>query len=245
MQPCRRALLTALPGLLALGACGTVVPPPRAEGAPASLLDALAAGNAPNAPNAPNGGRLWRLDAGASRLRIVAFRGGTAARLGHHHLLEAGDAEGALWLPEQGLTGAQGELRTRLDALVLDDPRWRAEAGGEFNEKPLDADAIAATKRNLLSPQGLNAAAHPEVRLQLVQLTGAAPWWAATVAMTLAGRTQTYRVALAVAQGAQQLRLQGRLVLRHSEHGLAPFSILGGLLAVQDEVLLDADLRWR
>ncbi len=239
MRPRRRALLTALPGLMALGACGTVAPPPPAEGTPASLLDAVASGTS------PTGGRLWRLDASASRLRIVAFRGGTAARLGHHHLLEAGDAQGALWLPAQGLAGAQGELRTRLDALVLDDPRWRAEAGGEFNEKPLDAEAIAATKRDLLSPQGLNAAAHPEVRLQLVQLTGAAPWWAATVAVTLAGRTQTHRVALAVAQDAQQLRLQGRLVLRHTDHGLAPFSILGGLLAVQDEVLLDADLHWR
>lgn len=242
MRPRRRALLTALPGLLALGACGTVAPPPRAEGAPASLLDALAAGTA---PTGGPGGRLWRLDAQASRLRIVAFRGGAAARLGHHHLLEAGDTQGALWLPTQGLAGAQGELRTRLDALVLDDPRWRQEAGGEFNEKPLDAEAIAATKRNLLSPQGLNAAAHPEVRLQLVQLTGAAPWWAATVAVTLAGRTHTHRVALAVAQDAQQLRLQGRLVLRHTDHGLTPFTILGGLLAVQDEVLLDADLHWR
>jgi hypothetical protein len=132
-----------------------------------------------------------------------------------------------------------------LAALVLDDPRWRQEAGGEFNEKPLDADAIAATKRNLLSPQGLNAAAHPGVRLQLVQLTGAAPWWAATVAVTLAGQTHTHRVALAVAQDAQQLRLQGRMVLRHTDHGLTPFTILGGLLAVQDEVLLDADLHWR
>jgi hypothetical protein len=239
MHPRRRALLTALPGLMALGACGTVAPPPRAEGSPASLLDAVASGTS------PTGGRLWRLDASASRLRIVAFRGGTAARLGHHHLLEAGDAQGALWLPAQGLAGAQGELRTRLDALVLDDPRWRAEAGGEFNEKPLDAEAIAATRRNLLSPQGLNAAAHPEVRLQLVQLTGAAPWWAATVAVTLAGRTHTHHVALSVAHDAQQLRLQGRLVLRHTDHGLTPFTILGGLLAMQDEVLLDTDLRWR
>lgn len=242
MRPRRRALLIALPGLVSLGACGTLAPASPAESgdrAPPSLLAALAAG----AP--PAGGRLWQLDAAASRLRIVAFRGGSAARLGHHHLLEAGEAQGALWLPAQGLAGAQGELRTRLDALQLDDPRWRQEAGGEFNEKPLDAEAVAATKRNLLSPQGLNAAAHPEVRLQLVQLTGAAPWWAATVALTLAGRTQTHRVALAVAQDAQQLRLQGRLVLRHTDHGLAPFSILGGLLAVQDEVLLDADLHWR
>ncbi len=242
MTATRRALLSALPGLAALGACGTVAPPPSTEAAPASLLDAL---DALAAGRLPADGRLWRLNPQASRLRIVAFRGGSAARLGHHHLLEAGDAEGALWLPAQGLAGAQGELRTRLDALQLDDPRWRAEAGGEFNEKPLDAEAIAATKRNLLSPQGLNAAAHPEVRLQLVQLTGAAPWWAATVAVTLAGRTHTQRAALAVAQDAQQLRLQGRLVLRHTEHGLAPFSILGGLLAVQDEVVLDADLVWR
>ena len=41
------------------------------------------------------------------------------------------------------------------------------------------------------------------------------------------------------------LRVDGRLALRQSEHGIAPFSVLGGLLAVADEILVDAELSWR
>ncbi len=173
-------------------------------------------------------------------LRIVAFRGGAAARLGHHHILQAARFHAQLWLPESGLAGAQGELTVRLDELELDRPDWRAAAGGEFNEKPLDAEAIAATHRNLL--RALNADAHPEVSLHLRQLGGATPWWTAEVDLRLNGQIQTYRMPLAVEQGAERLRLQGRLLLRHSDHGLQAFSLLGGLLAVQDAVVLEWDL---
>jgi hypothetical protein len=222
--------------LSTLGACASGPPSkPSATSAlalPASLIDGPA----------PSGGRLWRADTAQSVLRIVAFRGGKAPQLGHHHILQAGRFEGALWLPDKGLAGAQGELRVPLAELVVDDPAWRAAAGGEFNEKPVDEAARAGTLRNLLSPQGLNAGAHPAVRLQLLQLTGAAPWWVADVALTLAGVARSYTLGLRVTATAERLRLQGELALRQTVHGLQPYSVLGGLLAMQDEVLLSLDL---
>jgi hypothetical protein len=44
---------------------------------------------------------------------------------------------------------------------------------------------------------------------------------------------------------AQTLRTAGRLPLRHADLGLQPFSVLGGLLAVREELVLDFDLHWR
>lgn len=224
----RRSLLAA--GLLA--GCSST-PAPTEETATSGLLD--------RPP--PAGGRLWRLDGAASRLRAVAFRAGAAARLGHHHLLEAREARGLLWLPAQGLSGAEGEIAIPLASLQLDDPAWRREAGGEFDEKPLSDEDRAATKRNLLA--SLQAERHPELRLRLHRLLGAAPWWAAELLVTLAGRSTTQRVALRVLQGSDRLDLDGRLLLRHADHGLRPFQVLGGLLAVADEILVDAQLAWR
>jgi hypothetical protein len=194
-------------------------------------------------PEAPNGGRIWRLDLSSSQLRMVAFRGGTAARLGHHHILQATTAEGWLWLPEQGLTGARGELRVPLADLAIDDPNWRREAGGEFNEKPVSGDDIAGTRRNLLA--SLQAQQHASVALSLRSLRGAVPWWVAEVAVNLAGREAIYPVSLAVQASADKLQTEGRLALRQSAHGLQPYSVLGGLLAVQDDVVLDFRLSWR
>jgi hypothetical protein len=42
-----------------------------------------------------------------------------------------------------------------------------------------------------------------------------------------------------------KLQTEGRVVLSQSQHGLQPYSVLGGLLAVQDEVVLDFRLSWR
>jgi len=225
----KRRRLLAAPLLLA----GCASAPPAPEAWPAGLLDLPP----------PAGGRLWRLDPGASRLRAVSFRAGAMARVGHHHLLQAGDARGLLWLPAQGLAGAQGELAVPLAGLQVDEPGWRADAGGEFDEKPLSADDRAATKRNLLT--SLQADRHPELRLQLRSLLGAAPWWVAEIGVLLGGRATRHRVALRVQLADGALRVDGRLALRQSEHGIAPFSVLGGLLAVADEILVDAELSWR
>lgn len=228
----RRRALLSLPGL---GLVGCAAPPSarQAEALPKQWLPAAL----------PPGGQRWRADPAASRLRIVAFRGGAMARLGHHHILQATDFEAQLWLPAQGLQGAQGALSVRLDQLELDRPEWRAAAGGEFNEKPVDAEAIAGTRRNLLT--ALQAQTHPEVWLQLRSLRGAAPWWLAEVRLWLAGQAADYWLPLQVTRSDKSLQLRGALVLQHSRHGLAPFSLLGGLLAVQDAVQLDCELLLR
>jgi hypothetical protein len=219
----RRLALLGLPALLA--GCASAPTPPSATDVGAAPEGAL------------------HLDRAASLLRIVAFRGGSAPRLGHHHILQAAQAEGWLWLPEQGLAGARGLLRVPLAMLQLDDPDWRRAAGGEFDEKPLSPEDIAATRRNLLS--ALQAEAHPLVSLELRALRGAAPWVIAEVAVRLAGREALYTLPLDLRREGDALRAKGRLLLRHSAHGLAPYSILGGLLAVQDEVLLAFDLLFR
>ncbi len=224
----RRTLLAA--GVLA--GCASA-PPAPSETLPPGLLD--------RPP--PTGGRLWRLDVEASRLRAVVFRAGAAARLGHHHLIEARNARGLLWLPAQGLAGAEGEIAVPLAELQLDDPAWRREAGGEFDEKPVSDEDRAGTKRNLL--RSLQAQQHPELRLQLRRLGGAAPWWSAELAVSLAGRSALHRAALRVRQETERLQIDGRLLLRHGDHGLTPFSVLGGMLAVAQEIVVDAALVWR
>lgn len=224
----RRRTLLAGPALLA----GCASPPataPDAEPAPLQL---------------PPGGRAYRLDAEASRLRIVAFRAGPAARLGHHHLIEAGAASGRLWLPAQGgFAGAQGEIELPLQALRLDEPAWRREAGGEFDERPLSAEDIAATRRNLLAL--LQAEAHPRVRLRLLRLAGTPPHAVASLQLQIAGRRSTHSLALDWRSEGEGLRIAGRLPLSLQALGLQAPSVLGGLLAVADEVVLDALLSFR
>lgn len=162
--------------------------------------------------------------AGGDELLVLVFRGGRAARLGHNHVLKAGDLR-VDW-PAAGPV-----LRFRLDALVVDPPAQRARLGPAF-ESPVDDAARAGTRANLL--QALDASAHPEVVVRTLQQVGEGGPRAVEAEISLHGVTRRQWFAVQVASG----RAQGQVVLRQSDFGLQPFTVLGGLLAVQDALVV-------
>lgn len=162
-------------------------------------------------------------------LRILVYRGGTAARLGHNHVLRAGDLR-VSW-PATG-----PELRFRLDALLIDPPELRAVLGEGF-ASAVDADARTGTRVNLL--KALDAATYPEVVVRTLSQVGEGARRAVEVEITLHGVSRRQWLAVAV-DGCQA---RGRAVLRQSDFGIQPFTVLGGLLAVQDVLVVEFELR--
>jgi hypothetical protein len=148
-------------------------------------------------------------------LRVLVFRGGTAARLGHNHVLRAGDLRVA-W-PAAGPV-----LSFRLDALAIDPPALRARLGPAF-ASAVDDEARAGTRANLL--KALDAAAYPEVVVRTLQQVGEGVQRRLWFAVEVEGR-----------------RAHGQLVIRQSDFGLQPFTVLGGLLAVQDALVVQFEL---
>lgn len=229
LAPARRAAL-----LIVLSLAGCAAPP--AEPTPAAQdMDLRFA-----ALRAEQGGRLYRIEAADSAVRIYVFRAGRAARLGHNHVLTAPRFEAWLLWPD-ALAEARFELRLRLADLQLDDPALRAATGGGF-ASPLSAEAVVATRVNMLGERGLDAARHPELGLRLLALAGAPPKLAARVEIALAGRRHALSLPLTLSEQGGSLRIDGAFVLRHSELGLQPFSVAGGLLAVQDELVIEFSL---
>ena len=164
-------------------------------------------------------------------LRVLVFRGGTAARLGHNHVLRAGDLR-----VSQDAAGPT--LRFRLDALQVDPPALRAALGPAFASSVDDA-ARDGTRANLL--KALDAAVHPEVRVSTLQQVGEGQRRAVEVEISLHGvvRRQWF---VAEVQGT---RVRGEVVVRQSDFGIQPFTVLGGLLAVQDALVVQFDLGQR
>lgn len=161
-------------------------------------------------------------------LRILVFRGGTAARLGHNHVLRAGDLR-VDW-PAAGPV-----LRFRLDALDMDPPALRARLGPAF-ASAMDDEARAGTRANLL--KALDAAAHPEVVVRTLQQSGEGGQRAVEVEITLHGVTRRQWWAVDV----EGTRARGEVVVRQSDFGIQPFTVLGGLLAVQDALVVQFGL---
>lgn len=199
IPPDRRRLLQCLAGLAMLAGCAS---PPPAE-----------PGSAP---------------AGADELRVLVFRGGSAARLGHNHVLRAGDLR-VDW-PAAGPV-----LRFRLDALAVDPPALREALGAAFASAVDDA-AREGTRANLL--KALEAAVHPEVRVVTLQQVGEGPRRAVEAEISLHGAVRRQWFSVHV----EGKRARGEVVIRQSDFGIQPFTVLGGLLAVQDALVVQFEL---
>lgn len=190
----------------------------------------------------PAGGTLYRLEPTISTVRIYAFRGGKAALMGHNHVLSAPNFSGYFHESPDRPHASRFDIVFRLDQLVFDKEEDRLAVGGAFS-KPLTDEAIAATRSNMLGERYFQAEQFPEIRLQSLQIVGEAPKFAARVAIELHGQTRQTWIPLTVTGLPDTLQVEGAWVLKQSDFGVTPFSILGGLLTIQDEVLIEFVLK--
>lgn len=167
--------------------------------------------------------------AAADELRVLVFRGGKASRLGHNHVLRAADLR-VDW-PAAGPV-----LRFRLDALDVDPPALRARLGEAFASAVGD-EARAGTRVNLL--KALEAEAYPEVVARTLQQLGEGGRRAVEAEIALHGVTRRQWLVVDV----QGRRARGQAVIRQSDFGIQPFTVLGGLLAVQDALVVEFELQ--
>ena len=186
-------------------------------------------------------GRVMQLSAAQSQVRIHVFRAGRAVHLGHNHVLSAPEFEGFFYLSDSGLADSRFDLQFRLDQLVFDLPEHRGALGPAFAAALSDA-AIAATRENMLGPNNMQADQYPVVHIRSLAIGAESPKLWARVAVQMHGQTREMDVPLNVTGLPQSLQVSGSVVLRQTDFGVQPFSVMGGLLAVQDAVRVDFSL---
>ncbi|SEQ85947.1 YceI-like domain-containing protein [Solimonas aquatica] len=184
-------------------------------------------------------GTLYMLDPSASKTLIYVFRGGAAASRGHNHVLNAPSFEGRVLLAGEEAAKASFSLCFRFDQLQLDWDALRSSVGGNFSTPRSEQD-IADTRRNML--KSLDAGQYPELVINSVRIAGDWPVLIADVDVSLHGVSHRQTVMLKVQHSDDQLVADGQLVLRQSDFGIKPLSVLGGLLAVQDEIAVEFEL---
>jgi hypothetical protein len=186
-------------------------------------------------------GKVFTLDPKASQVRIYAFRAGRAAKVGHNHVLSAPQFVGFAFLPSAATANARFDLEFRLDQLEIDNPDYRAPLGAAFSST-LTAAAIEGTREHMLGADNLEADQFPYVRIHSIQVSGESPKFAAQVEVELHGQKRQMWIPLSVDGLPGHLHVSGSFVLRQTDFGARPYSVLGGLLAVQDEVIIEFSL---
>ena len=218
-------------GVLAslLAACGALQPrhpaPPGPPAAPAL--------------ETPLAGKSYTIDAGSSELRILVYRAGPLARLGHNHVMVNRALRGAVNVTERGT--ASFSLDVPVAAFAVDELAARQEEGADFGGE-IPEDAKSGTLHNMLSAAVLDAAEFP-----LISVKGTASADAqasgtrrlvATVAFSVAGHESTIDVPFVLESDSSRLSASGSLELRQSALGLTPYSLMLGALQVQDAITI-------
>lgn len=232
LQPARLAG-SALTCLLAslLAACAPAGLPRAPSPAGASAVAAPAADwRAPYLRWQADGQSVLRLDAQHSLIAVLVRRAGPLARFGHDHMVAIRQLDGYV-APAHN----RADFQFRLDQMTVDEADLRTQAG--LTPQPT-ADAIAGTRHNMLA-RVLDADHFPLVHVH-AERTGGEQLQAS---ITLHGVTRTLPLAAQREPDGAGLRVRGTVKLRQTDFGLVPFSIMGGAMAVQDELELRFDLR--
>ncbi|MFI4891306.1 MAG: YceI family protein [Steroidobacterales bacterium] len=195
---------------------------------------------------APPGGRAagavdYHVDAAHSELRVLVYRGGPLAALGHNHVIVDAAIQG--WVRSgQTLQDSAFYLQLAPADFLVDPPSARAQEGADFADDVTD-EARAGTRRNMLGAAQLDVERFPLILIQSDSVQGAGPAAAtATFRITIAGRTRLATVPFTFERHPGVLHLRADFRLRQSELGLEPLSVLLGRLRAEDEMHLKLDV---
>jgi hypothetical protein len=156
------------------------------------------------------------------------------ARFGHNHVMVHRAVGG--WVDAADTASAASfALRVPVADFIVDDVEARAEEGPDFSEE-IQEDARSGTRHNMLSAALLDAERFPAITLTSVAVTQTPGKRVATLAVEVAGNESTLVVPFTLETSDGRLTASGTVVLRQSEMGLTPFSVMLGALQVQDEV---------
>jgi polyisoprenoid-binding protein YceI len=190
----------------------------------------------PGSPQAPHAGRPFDVASRESLLTILAFRGGTLAKVGHNHVIASHDVSGAFYVPDD-VSQTTFELHVPVAQLTIDEPELRVKEGPDFPTDVPDS-AKEGTRRNMLSEALLSGTEFPEITLlsQHIETTATGSQVRADVQVSARGQTHTVSVPVVYSLVNGELTASGDLPIKQTDLGLTPFSALLGALAVQDEL---------
>jgi len=187
------------------------------------------------------GGVVMTLRPAASHIHIYVYRAGRAASLGHNHVLTAPVLDGYFYWSDAGPAHSRFDLRFRLDQIIIDYPTDRTDVGAG-SASTLSAEAIAATREHMLGPDNMQALIYPMVCIHSLDIVGESPRFAVRLAVEMHGQSREMWVPVTVTGLPQHVHASGAVVLRQTDFGIQPYSVLNGMLAVQDAVLVEFDL---
>jgi hypothetical protein len=213
--------------ILSLGACAAPRPRPSAPPAPAPAPNQAGAALQALPPPGP-----YQIDPSSSELRVLVYRAGPLANLGHNHVMVSRAVTGLVQVGSSVSTSSFA-IEVPAESFVVDDIEARREEGSDF-PGDIPEDAKSGTRRNMLSPAVLNAAEFPKIIVTGAALSGTPDAFIASLTVNIAGHETSISAPCSLHGDSHTLTAAGAMELRQTAIGITPYSLLHGALQVQD-----------
>jgi hypothetical protein len=219
-------LLSKRIGIVALSALLTACATHPHHGVAPALPESTA-----NLAPLPAAGTYY-IDASQSELRVLVYRAGSLAHLGHNHVLVNHAISGKVLVGET-LAASSFNFSAAADEFLVDDAQTRRDEGADFAGEVPD-DAKAGTLHNMLSGSQLNAARFSTLAVKSTAFDNSQGTPMATLSISLAGHDSSITAPFSLQAEAGRLIATASFELRQTALGLTPYSLLGGALQVKD-----------
>lgn len=181
-----------------------------------------------------SGEHRYRVDHHSSSIRILVFRDGLLRILGHNHVIRVPELEGEIIADKAHPNHARFRIKIPVRKLDVDVPDDRRQAGAGFDSE-VGPSAAIATKQNMLGPKVLDANKYP-----YIQITGMAGKTAQGVRanshICIRNHCIDYKIPLEIRRSETAIVATGDLTILQSDHGIVPYSLLGGALRTRDKI---------
>lgn len=203
------------------------------------VLFASAARATPDVPDA-SGFVHYSITSRDSDVRVLVYRAGVLAALGHDHVIRAMELKGDVYADARSFRRSYFRVDLPVTGFRVDDASDREREDERFTDQP-SARAVAATTRNMLSSHVLDADEYPEIGVRSVAVEGTPQDAVMTVRITLRGNARELAVPVKLDVSDSHLVATGQFQVSQRSLGITPYAALAGALTVEDVV----DVRFR
>jgi polyisoprenoid-binding protein YceI len=219
----KAALRICVPALAVLAACAQPLPFERE-------ISAAPLAEASFAELARTGAAIYRIQPAESLLLVHVGKDGKMASMGHEHAVVSRDMQGLVALADDP-AASRAQVAMPLISLVVDEPEYRDRLA--LDTEISDADR-AGTYSNMRKV--LEAELYPWVQVEARFASVPSDPVELSVSITMHGAALEYVVPVQLEITDKRLTVHGHLQLRQSDFGMTPYSAVGGLLRVADEL---------
>lgn len=177
------------------------------------------------------GNRVDRVDSSRSLITVYAYRSGPLAASGHDHVVASHDVHGYI-LVSKTPAESRADVYFPVGTLRVDEAQLRTEAGFTTQVPAQDAEN---TQQNMLRSV-LEAPDFPHIVLHISGFQGNPPQVTLSAQLTVHGQTRDIAIPAHLQLEAKNIEVDGEFSIRQTDFGMTPYSILGGALAVKDEL---------